>query len=214
MNNKTPEQVIWLCRHGNRIDFVDRSWRGKHPYLSEDGLKQAAETGKRLCGENIKYIFTSPFLRAIETAHIIANHLELQVKIEYGASEWLNPNWFPEPPEYIPPADLLKRFPRIVPDYKSKVIPEFPENAETALERAAKTSKILADLYPGDNILIVGHGQSIRGMLRGIFREECDMSPGLCSLTKIVRNGNTNVLELKSDCSHLKDGNQYSSKFN
>lgn len=62
------DHSIWICRHGNRIDFVDPSWKGSDPYLSPDGIIQAKETGKRLKDENIQHIFASPFFRTVETA--------------------------------------------------------------------------------------------------------------------------------------------------
>ena len=49
-------QTIWLCRHGNRIDFVDPSWKGDDPHLSADGIIQAKETGLRLKGEGIEHL--------------------------------------------------------------------------------------------------------------------------------------------------------------
>ena len=27
-------QAVWICRHGNRIDFTDPSWKGDDPHLS------------------------------------------------------------------------------------------------------------------------------------------------------------------------------------
>ena len=80
--------AIWICRHGNRIDFVDPSWQGTDPYLADDGIVQAKETGIRLREEGIQHIFASPFLRTIETAHHIAEAVDLSVKIEQeGAVE-------------------------------------------------------------------------------------------------------------------------------
>ena len=102
-------QVVWICRHGNRIDFVDPAWRGHNgddPHLSPDGVVQAQETGKRLRGEGIRYIFSSPFLRTVETAHYIAEAIDVPIYIEEGASEWLNPEWFSALPAFIPPQDL------------------------------------------------------------------------------------------------------------
>ena len=102
VSEANARHTVWICRHGNRIDFVDPSWKGNDPHLSPDGVIQAKETGVRLRGEGIQHIFASPFLRTLETAHHIAEALDLPVKIEHGACEWMNPEWFPEPPVYIP----------------------------------------------------------------------------------------------------------------
>ncbi|MBI4489268.1 MAG: histidine phosphatase family protein, partial [Deltaproteobacteria bacterium] len=71
-NERDGRQTIWLCRHGNRIDFVDPSWKGDDPHLSADGIIQAQETGLRLLGDCIQHIFTWHFMRTIDTAHHFA----------------------------------------------------------------------------------------------------------------------------------------------
>ena len=86
---RPDQQTIWLCRHGTRADFVDPSWIGDNPPLSGDGVRQAIETGARLKDETINHLFASPFLRTLETAHYIAEAINLEIKVEYGASEWL-----------------------------------------------------------------------------------------------------------------------------
>ena len=205
-------QVIWLCRHGNRIDFVDPSWKGVDPYLSDDGVIQAKETGIRLRSEGIQHIFASPFLRAVQTAHFIAEALDLPVKIEHGACEWLNTDWFPEPPALLPLEEICERFPRVDPHYQSIVMPHYPETSEGAFFRAGKTSAALAEAYEGD-MLIVGHGHSVYGMAWGLIGDGCNVSPGLCALVKIVRNNGVANLELSGDSSHLTDGDKNRKRF-
>ena len=212
----TPHQIdshqtIWLCRHGNRIDFVDPSWKGDDPHLSDDGIIQAKETGLRLKGEGIQHIFTSPFLRTIETAHYIAEALDLPIKIEHGAAEWLNCEWFSERPAHIPLDDLLKRFPRIDGGYKSVVMPQYPESAEEAFSRAGEAGRILADTCRED-LLIIGHGHSVTGMGKGFMGTECQISCGLCALVKLVRHNGRTALELNGDVSHLSSGDLHSGK--
>ena len=205
-------QTVWLCRHGNRIDFVDPSWKGDDPHLSEDGIIQAKETGLRFQGEGIQHIFTSPFLRTIETAHHIAEALNLPIKIEHGASEWLNPEWFSERPAHIPLDDLLKRFPRVDGKHKSVVMPRYPEGAEEAFVRAGQASRILADTFSGD-LLLIGHGHSVTGMAKGFMGAECQISCGLCALVKVVRQDGRITLELNGDVSHLSGGEKHSGQF-
>lgn len=201
-------QNIWLCRHGNRIDTVDPSWRSKNPHiehnphLSEDGIVQARETGVRLGGEGIQHLFASPFLRTVETAHYIAETLRIQIKVEHGACEWLNPEWFAQAPPQIPLGDLVEQFPQIDLNYSPSVVARYPENSEEALVRAGKTVRALADTYRGD-ILIIGHGHSVRGMVRALIGVDCNILPGLCSLIKIIREDDAFTLELNGDSSHL-----------
>ena len=206
-------QTIWLCRHGNRIDFVDPSWKGDDPHLSADGIIQAKETGLRLKEEGIEHLFTSPFLRTIETAHHIAEALDLPIKIEHGASEWLNAEWFSERPVHLPLDELIRRFPRINGNYKSVVMPQYPEGAEEAFARAGEASRILADTFSGD-LLIIGHGHSVTGMAKGFMGADCLVSCGLCALVKVVRQEGRTTLELNGDVRHLSSGEKHSGQFN
>ena len=200
-------RTVWICRHGNRIDFVDPSWRkrnGHDPHLSEDGVRQALETGRRLQNEGIRYVFASPFLRTVETAHHIAEALEARAFVEHGASEWLNPEWFAQPPTIASIEDMAKRFPRVDPSYVSVVKPSYPETAEQAFARAGHTARLLVEKYPGD-LLMVGHGHSVTGMSWGLLGARPVIHTGLCALVKIGLYNGVWKLELNGDTSHLSD---------
>lgn len=183
------------------------------PHLSDDGVLQAEETGLRLRGEGIQHIFASPFLRTIQTAHIIAEALDLPVKIEYGACEWLNADWFSEPPTFLSLEEAHKRFPRVDTHHQSILMPHYPETSESSFHRAGKAAVALVDAYEGD-MLIVGHGHSVYGMAWGLMGDGCKISPGLCALVKIVRQNGTVNLELSGDSSHLSDGDKNRERFN
>ena len=211
--NTSARQVVWICRHGNRIDFVDPSWKGSDPHLSADGVVQAKETGIRLRNEGIQHIFASPFLRTVETAHYIAEALDLSVKIEHGACEWLNPDWFCKPPSYISPDELRSRFPRIDSSHKSVVIPQYPESSDESLARAGETACTLADTHRSD-ILIIGHGHSVCGMIWGLIGNDCSIKSGLCALVKIVRQNGSAKMALAGDSSHLSSGEAHRDRYN
>jgi broad specificity phosphatase PhoE len=208
-------QVVWLCRHGNRVDFVDPSWRGTDPHLSPDGVAQAKETGARLRGEPIRHIFSSPFLRAVETAHHIAEALDLSIKVEHGACEWMNAAWFPQPPAYIPLNEMQARFPRVDLDYRTMVHPHHPETQPELRARCRLTADRLLDTC-GTGILVVGHGASVTGLAWGVLGPNHGLlsgqCTGLCSLTKVVREDSRAFLELNGDTSHLTSGEQHRNK--
>jgi broad specificity phosphatase PhoE len=212
---KEPEQTIWICRHGNRIDFVDQSWRrrnGQDPYLSQDGVQQARETGERLRGEDVRYIFCSPFLRTVETAHHIADVLDLPVRIEWGTCEWLNPRWFSRAPELATAQERVGRFPRVDASYTSLVIPQYPETAEEAFVRAGRTAGLLAQRY-AENLLLVGHGHSVVGMSWGLLDDRPKIDAGLCALVRIGRYRGDWRLDLNGNTSHLSSADQARDRF-
>lgn len=200
-------QTIWITRHGNRYDFVNPEWfntapRRYDPPLSEDGLIQAQDLGKRLQKENIAHIFSSPFLRTIQTAHQIADFLELPIKLEAGLSEWLNPEWMSNRPQLHPKEMLEKNYSRIDWSYTSCVIPHYPESENTMQQRTAETARQLVSRF-SDNILFVGHGASILGTTIGLVGGYPYINASFCALVKIVRSGEQWLLELNGDTSHL-----------
>lgn len=206
------DHSIWICRHGNRIDFVDPSRKGPAPHLSSDGVLQAQETGQRLRHENIRHIFASPFLRTVETAFHIAEALDINIKIEHGACEWLNPQWFSAQPRYVPPEELAKTFPMIDLNYTTLVRPQYPETWEDCVERCRRTARMISTTNQ-TNILIVGHGASVAGLTKGLLDDPCDISTGLCALIKVNYSDGQSSLELGGDTSHLTGGEQSRERF-
>lgn len=199
---------MWICRHGIRIDQVDPTWRsrnGHDPHLAEEGVRQARETGERLRGEGIGHIFSSPFLRAVETAHHIAEALDLPIHVERGACEWLNPKWFAQMPEIMPVEEMAQRFPRVIVQDTSVVQPLYPETAEEAFVRAGRAARLLASRHPG-NLLLVGHGHSVVGMSWGLLDGRPNIHAELCALIAIERQDGAWRLALNGDTSHLSGG--------
>ncbi|MBW4665658.1 MAG: histidine phosphatase family protein [Chroococcus sp. CMT-3BRIN-NPC107] len=202
-------QTIWIARHANRLDFVNPDWfltaqRRYDPPLSEDGIVQASQLAQRLKKENIKAIFSSPFLRTIQTANQVAEVLDLQIKLESGLSEWLNPEWMSETPEKMPIHELVTLFPRIDRNYNSRVVAQYPEIGKTAFLRAGETARRLVGEFSED-ILLVGHGASVLGATMGLVGDvvETEIKAALCCLIKVVRQEARWVLELNGDTSHL-----------
>jgi broad specificity phosphatase PhoE len=200
-------QTIWIARHGNRLDFVAPEWfntakRRYDPPLSEDGIIQAKELAKRLKSEKIAHIFTSPFLRTIQTAYEVAEILDLPIKIEAGLSEWLNPDWMSETPETHPLEELSIKYPRIDGSYTSRLIPEYPENEATVNYRCAEIARILVKEFKED-ILLLGHGASVIGSTRGLVGGNLVINASLCCLVKVVGIENQWQLQLNGDTSHL-----------
>ena len=68
---------VWVVRHGERIDAVEKGWkktaaRPHDPPLTPTGFEQAAATGRALRDHRLDAIYTSPFLRCVQTATAIA----------------------------------------------------------------------------------------------------------------------------------------------
>lgn len=198
---------VWIARHGNRFDFVYPEWfntaeRRYDPHLSEDGILQAYKIGQRLKSENINYIFASPFLRTIQTAHKIAEIIDLPIKLEAGLGEWLNPDWMREAPQIHPRELLEAQYSYIDWNYNSYLIPKYPETESEVNYRTGKTAKWLVDNFSG-NLLIVGHSASVVGATKALVPDVASFKTPVGSLVNLLQKGAAWHLELAGDTSHL-----------
>ena len=201
-------QTIWIARHGLRLDFVYPEWfntaqRRYDPPLSQEGFQQARQLGIRLETQSISHIFSSPFLRGIQTAYPVAEKLNLLIKLESGLSEWLNPDWMTHHPQTYPTQLLKVDYPRIDWSYSSSIIPQYPEDEEMVMQRTAETISQLLTHFSG-NLLIVAHKISVVAITRFLTNANSLDEPLCGSLVKLVHNGNGWDLKLNCDISHLK----------
>jgi len=207
-------QTVWLARHGNRQDFADPDWaatadRPHDPGLSPDGAEQAQQLANRVRDLDVDRIVSSPFLRAVETAHYAAEATGEPVFLEPGLGEWLNADWFESTPETLAPDTLADRFEQVRPPFDPCWRPSFPETKHEALVRLGATGTCLTERYPDDTLLLVGHGITIQGVLHGLVGSNVP-DPGcpLASLTAVVRRDDEWTVRVRNDTSHLEDGSR------
>jgi broad specificity phosphatase PhoE len=185
--------TLWIVRHGNRFDFVYPAWfntalRRYDPPLSFDGKVEIEKLALRLEDEPINHIIASPFLRTIQTAHILAEKLDLNIKLEAGLGEWHNPDWMTETPVIHPREELENIYPRIDWNYRSQIIPKYPETEAMVFKRMKKIVQLLMAEFKG-NLLLIGHSISVIGIGKGLLGEDVEMETSLSSLNKIVNKG-------------------------
>lgn len=203
------EQTIWIVRHGNREDFQNSEWaktarRPHDPALSLDGEQQACELGVSLRGQPVHRIFASPYLRTLQTAHHIADALDLPIHPEPGIGECL-PS-VTETPEIISEDERSRRFGRIA-AHDACYQPIFPEPEDVAHRRAAETVQQLADQFPHENLLLVTHASPIVGIVRHLTGMQDKIRVPLCGLFTLKRQDMGNDWELVgvADVSHLSN---------
>lgn len=163
---------VFVARHGERIDHVDRSWRetaeNPHdPFLTETGIRQAQALGAKLAGNGLTHIFASPFYRTVQTANEVAKVAGLKIKVEAGLSEFLNQDWFAEKPKLQSVANLKEAFPLVDTSYNSVLEPEYPETRDDLIRRAGRAAQLLVEKFSG-TLLFVAHGITCEFTVRGI----------------------------------------------
>lgn len=163
---------IWLVRHAHRLDFIQPAWfeTANLPYdppLSALGWQQSLELVAKLQNSHVKKIFTSPYLRTIQTAYPIAQSLGLSIQVEEGLREWLHPEWSPSLPETLPIEILASQGLLIDLGYQSQVSPVYSETIDQLLARSAQVIRNIIYLSQ-DSVLIVAHKHLLLGMVAAL----------------------------------------------
>ncbi len=205
MTNRT----VYLVRHGHRLDEINKKWYEKEglnkydPPLSEKGFEQAQKLAQRLQQEPIDMLFTSPYWRAIQTAHPIAEALDLPLYVENGIGEWLGRSMIPHEPNIMPAFQRRDEFPMLEFSHNPRVIPHYPETVAECFDRLENTMTQLLDSYEG-NLLIVGHGRTVTGLAhRLVGKPESHFKLNNAGITKLDYENGKWLLRLNSDDTHL-----------
>jgi broad specificity phosphatase PhoE len=165
-------QTLWLVRHEHRLDFIHPEWfeTAIYPYdppLSIEGSQRAVRLAEKFIDIPIDRIYTSPFLRTIQTANPLAMLLQLKIQLEWGLCEWLCRDWTSDLPETTPVDELMRCYPNVDVAYQSLVTPCYPETVE---ELDARIYNIAYKLIQGncENMLVVAHKGSVVGIVAAL----------------------------------------------
>jgi len=198
----------WLRKAGHN--------RKHDPHLAPKGWIQAKETAERLAAiltrDGMKApaavcIISSPFVRCIETASVIAEKLDApSIKVEPGICEVIHVS----PPEYLSAEQLKETFPRIDESYVAQMHPSAAEYGDDiCIHRSAKVARTICAQHeqtsPSTPLVFVGHGASCAGIFDGLVGRVSYQ--GLCTVTHLVRPtpGEKWRVLLEGDAAHLSD---------
>ena len=147
---------IVLIRHGETDWNVDGRYQGQaDPPLNKKGWLQARQLAEQLQGAKIGVLYTSPLLRAKQTADIVARHLEIPLHVEPRLMEIHQGDWqtrLRAEIESLYP-DLFRRWetePWQVTPPKGEHLSQVQKRVDTAIE------EILAR-HPGEKVGVVAH---------------------------------------------------------
>ena len=185
-----------LVRHGESVWNKENKFTGwTDVELSENGIKEAHNAGVLLKENNYTFdiAYTSVLKRANDTLDIILDELNLNIPIKYdwhlnerhyGALQGLNKDetrlkygdeqvkLWRRSSDVFPPK-LTKddpRYPGNDPKYSSLSEEELPltENLNSTIKRVIEywNSDIKETILNGNNVIIVAHGNSLRGLIK------------------------------------------------
>ena len=151
-----------LARHGATQDNADGLILGRHdPPLSEGGRDQAQVLGRLALEAGVQAIWTSPLLRARQTATLVGATLGIEPRVQEQLIESYRGNWEGRPVREIAAQspELHAGFEAAAPDFR------FP-GGESLAEQVARTREALnlITAQPGP-AMVVAHAGTIRAAL-------------------------------------------------
>ena len=157
--------MIYFIRHGQTERNNARQLQGRSDLpLNEVGIRQAQDAAAFLRERGIifRYVFTSPLIRTVQTAEIIAPDLapvveERLIEMDYGPYEGLDLRRLP--PEVL----------TFFRDFVHNPAPEGMEQLPAVVSRVGEFLEEIKDL--SGNILISTHAIALKGALEHLTPE-------------------------------------------
>jgi len=157
MKTKARLEMLYIIRHGktewNRANVLQG--RSDHP-LNDEGLLQAKNAAEKLRGIRFAHVFSSPLIRAVQTAQVIVPDRapildERLIEMDYGPYEGADL-------DHLPP-EILTFFS----DFVHNPAPEGMEQLSSVVNRAGS---FLEEIRPlSGDILISTHAIAMKGLL-------------------------------------------------
>jgi broad specificity phosphatase PhoE len=151
--------TLLLARHGETDWNSEHRWQGHADRpLNEVGREQARELADRLAGRKIAGVYSSDLARARETAAIVAARLGLPVRTDPGLREVDVGEW-----SGLSLAEAETRFPQGFHRWQNGLHGWQRGESYEAMGRRVVTAVLgIAAQHPGETVLVVSHGGSIR----------------------------------------------------
>lgn len=144
--------TILLARHGETDWNREGRWQGwADPPLNDTGRAQARELAEQLRGTPFDAVYSSDLQRARETAEILAEPHGVPVIVDRDLREIDIGSW-----SGLTRAEIAERFP-------DGVRPDGETHEQQAARVRGAVTRIARD-HPGERVLIVGHGGTIRSI--------------------------------------------------
>lgn len=155
--------MIYIIRHGKTELNKANVLQGRSNYpLNEEGIKQAKEAAEKLRDIHFEHVYSSPLIRAVQTAKIIVPKAEpvideRLIEMDYGPYEGSN---------------LQNPAPEIISFFSDFVHNPAPDGMEPLDEVVARTGDFIEDIrHLSGDILISTHAIAMKGILEYLTPE-------------------------------------------
>ena len=195
---------IVLVRHALpvRIDATDDG-APADPGLAERGREQAARVVQALAGDDVDALYTSPALRARQTAAPLEQALGLTAEVEPGIAEFDSADSSYVPVEELKAANDPRWHALMKGDLYSRGVDPaaFRRRVVEAVER-------IVARHPGGRAVLFSHAGAINAAAGHVLQQERTIwfPPAYCSLTRIgaARDGRRGITSL-NETGHVRD---------
>ena len=195
---------IVLVRHALpvRIDATDDG-APADPGLAERGLEQAARVVQALAGDDVDALYTSPALRARQTAAPLEQALGMTAEVEPGIAEFDSADHSYVPVEELKAANDPRWHALMKGDLYSRGVDpaEFRARVVEAVER-------IVARHPGGRAVLFSHAGAINAAAGHVLQQERTIwfPPAYCSVTRIgaARDGRRGITSL-NETGHVRD---------
>ena len=151
--------MIYIIRHGQTELNIKQVLQGRSNYpLNEKGIAQAREAAERLREAAFAKVYSSPLIRAVQTAEIIAPGVtvtidERLIEMDYGPYEGM---------DLTAPDEKIRTF---FSDFVHNPAPEGMESLQSVTERLGNFLEEIKEEKLFGNILISTHAIAMKGAL-------------------------------------------------
>ncbi|MBR6295463.1 MAG: histidine phosphatase family protein [Treponema sp.] len=167
--------MLYIIRHGKTDWNNEYRLQGRTDIpLNEEGRKMAREAAKKYAGIHFDVCYSSPLVRALETARILLEGRDVPIITDERLREMCFGEFEGLKDCFLHPEWAIYKFFK---DTENYVAEKGAESLDELYERTGDflRSVVKKDLEAGKDVLIVGHGamnNSIVAQVRGIPRKD------------------------------------------
>lgn len=147
---------IYLIRHGQTDWNIEGRYQGQaDPPLNKNGLKQAEDLYENLKDEHLNLVYTSPLIRAKQTALILTQQLKIPLKDDPRLMEIHQGKW-----QTKLRAEIEAAYPDVFKAWETnpwQVTPPGGENLSQVQDRVNAAIDEISRLHPDQKVGIVTH---------------------------------------------------------
>ena len=200
---------LYMVRHGQTAASRENRFNGSSdPPLTSVGESMAEAFALAYASLTWDAVYTSPMLRARQTADALCRLTGVQANLEDGLKEIDYGEW-----EGLRQADVKQRWPEAFEHWADDVASRGTPGGETAFQVAARAMRVVEGIrarYQRGNVLLVSHKATLRvitcallGLDVRLFRER--IAQPVCAVTMFELTGRTALLTRLGDRTHLSE---------